>query len=582
MSFKRHADMNSDARPASISIDNNKETDMKHTHPRTRVRHFPSKVALLVAVEAALAATGAHAGEIDTGNADVKVRWDNTLKYSAAARAKEQSASLITGADAVNADDGDRNFHRGLISNRVDLLSELDVTYRQVGARVSGAAWYDTVYNRDTANNSPFTYNALSVPYTRFPEGTRNLHGRRGELLDAFVFVKGDIADMPGILRVGRHALVYGETLFFGSNGIANAQQPIDVVKVLSVPNTQFKELVRPVSQVSGQLQLGSSVTVGGYYQLRWEESVLPGSGSYFNSLDVFPVGGERLFTGPTSAFTRAPDLKPRNSGQGGVQLKWSPTGANVDLGFYAARYHDKSPELVVSPGTQTFRWTYGEDVKTYGISASTTFGDFNVAGEASVRRNTPLVSSGSADLFRVVPAAFGGPAAPSDNNANPAYPVGNSAHFNLSTLASISPNAIARESTLLAELAWNRLTSVTRNPAQLDANAERNAWGVRVLYTPSYRQVVNGLDIDVPFGFSYFPKGKSAVITAFGVDKGGDMSIGVNGGYLNEWFMSLGYTHYYGAEGTAAVAHGAGTMFTFKQNFKDRDYVSVSVRRTF
>lgn len=555
---------------------------MQKYHHQARQGRRAVRLAVLIALDAAFLAAGAHAGELDTGNPDVKVRWDNTFKYSLAARVKQRSQELIAGADAVNADDGDRNFHRGLISNRVDLLSELDVTYQQFGARISAAAWYDTVYNRDTANDSPFTYNALSVPYTRFPEGTRNLHGRRAELLDAFVFVKGEVGEMPGILRVGKHALLYGETLFFGNNGIAYAQQPVDVVRALSVPNTQFKELVRPVSQVSGQLQLNSALTLGAYYQFRWAESVLPGTGSYFNALDVFPVGGERLFTGPTSADVRAPDLKPKNSGQGGVQLKWSPAGSNVDLGFYAARYHDKAPELIVSPGTGTFRWAYGENVKTYGVSASTTLGDFNVAGEASVRRNTPLVSSGSADLFNVIPAAFGGPAAPSDNSGNPAYPVGNSAHFNLSTLATIVPNALARESTLLAELAWNRLTSVTKNGSQLDPNATRDAWGVRALYTPTYRQVANGLDIDIPIGLAYFPKGKSSVITAFGPDKGGDMSIGINGRYLNEWFINLGYTHYYGAGGVGAVLQGAGTVYTYKQSFKDRDFVSLSVRRTF
>jgi hypothetical protein len=198
------------------------------------------------------------------------------------------------------------------------------------------------------------------------------------------------------------------------------------------------------------------------------------------------------------------------------------------------------------------------------------------------VRRNTPLVSSGSVDLFNLVPAAFGGPAALSDNNDNPAYPVGNSAHFNLSTLATISPNAIASESTLLAELAWNRLTSVTRNASQLDPNATRDAWGIRMLYTPSYRQVTSGLDIDVPIGLAYFPKGKSSVITAFGPNKGGDMSIGINGRYLNEWFVGLGYTHYYGAGDVGAVLQGTGTVYTFKQSFKDRDFVSLSVRRTF
>ena len=247
--------------------------------------------AVALAVTSMLALPGVGATEIDTGNAELKLRWDNTVKYSAGARLKSASSTLV--ADS-NLDDGDRNFGTGLIQNRVDLLSEIDLSYKSVGARLSGAAWYDSVYRSATDNDSPLTYNAASVRNDRFAPGTAKLHGRKAELLDAFLFAQGDIGGAPATLRVGRHALVYGETLFFGNNGIGKAQQPIDVVKALSVPNTQFKELIRPVGQVSGQIQLRSNLSVGGYYQYRWEASLLPGAGSYFSDVDFVGAGGER------------------------------------------------------------------------------------------------------------------------------------------------------------------------------------------------------------------------------------------------------------------------------------------------
>src|SRR5689334_3516154 len=59
--------------------------------------------------------------EINGGNPDVKVRWDNTLKYSAAFRLKDASDALVNNPPAsINQDDGDRNFGMGLISNRLD------------------------------------------------------------------------------------------------------------------------------------------------------------------------------------------------------------------------------------------------------------------------------------------------------------------------------------------------------------------------------------------------------------------------------------------------------------------------------
>ena len=113
--------------------------------PRFRVR----PVVALVALSGALGGVTAQAFELDTGNQDLKVRWDNTLKYSNAVRTKSPSAQLT--ADP-NLDDGNRNFGKGIISNRVDLLTELDVGYKDFGARLSGAAWYDTVYNRTNDN----------------------------------------------------------------------------------------------------------------------------------------------------------------------------------------------------------------------------------------------------------------------------------------------------------------------------------------------------------------------------------------------------------------------------------------------
>src|SRR5439155_12316939 len=117
--------------------------------------HLSRKRLLSVAVATSLmAAAGCSlAAPIDVGNPDIELRWDNTVKYSAGIRAKSRSATLTeiaappagggTGPNALNGDDGDRNFKNGgLISNRLDLLSELDLVYRKdYGLRVSGAVW---------------------------------------------------------------------------------------------------------------------------------------------------------------------------------------------------------------------------------------------------------------------------------------------------------------------------------------------------------------------------------------------------------------------------------------------------------
>ena len=181
--------------------------------------HRPSSIAAAIAL---VLAPAAQAFDIESPNPDYRIRLDLTPKYSTAYRLKNPSDALTrldVTADPgiVNEDDGDHNFRRGLISSRFDLLAELDVTGPNIGGRVSGSAWRDAVYLRpndyqgtplyvggvrtgttvSTANNQP------GQAINAFLPATRRQHGEDSELLDAFVFVKGDIAGMKATVRAG-------------------------------------------------------------------------------------------------------------------------------------------------------------------------------------------------------------------------------------------------------------------------------------------------------------------------------------------------------------------------------------------
>ncbi|RTR53441.1 DUF1302 domain-containing protein [Pseudomonas aeruginosa] len=555
---------------------------------RATSRQLPPLKPLAFAVTVLAITAGlpeAKAFEFDTGNPDLRTRWDNTLKYSAAWRTRDPSSKLTEGQTALNLDDGDRNFDKGLISNRLDLLSEFDITYGNIGARVSGAAWYDDVYNKGTDNNDPGRANSYSVKYDEFTDDTRTLHGRKGELLDAFIFGKTDIGDMPASGRLGRYAMQWGESLFYGMNGIAGGMAPIDVVKGLSVPNTQFKELIRPVQQVSGQLQLTPDVSIGAYYQFEWEANRLPAAGSYFSTDDFFGDGNERMFIGAPLfpgaqplAFYHGNDKEAKDSGQGGLQLRWRTE--SVDWGVYAIRFHDKNPQLNVRPDFANlnplsgkageYYWVYPEGISALGGSFSTTVGNFNIAGELSTRWNQPLASTSQHALV---------PGESIDNNNDPVYATGRTLHANLSWLASLEPNLISQEANFLGEIAWNRVMSVSKNNDALDPNADRDATSLRLVYEPMYRQFLPGLDLSVPIGASYTNGASEALGTGFGTDHGGDINVGLKGNYLNLWNLGLTYTHYYGPENTFL---DADNHYTFEQSLKDRDFIAFTVSRTF
>lgn len=533
--------------------------------------------------------TCAHVGafEFDTGNPDLKIRLDNTVKYSTAVRLKERAPGLsqtrfgpggVVGPNNVNQDDGDNNFGRGVVSNRLDVLSELDLSMPNFGGRVSAAAWYDAAYNRDTDNT---TTTSNHTPSSSFPGETRTLMGRKAELLDAFVYGKFDLAGRPASVRLGRHTLLWGESLFFGANGIAGGQAPLDLIKLLSVPNAQFKEIARPTGKLSGQVQLADGVSLGAYLGYEWEKTRLMPAGAYLSTSDAMGPGATRINAGPTGVFQRSPDLEPPDSGQGGVQLRWRADSIDTDFGLYAIRYHATTPSNINNTLTgtppalaaQSYRWLYHEGVKAFGASFAKTVGEWSLAGEASIRKNAPLASSGQS----VIPAIGAGTRF--NNSDNPGYAVGDTAHAQFSWLASLGPSFISREASFLGEIAWNKRIKVTRNPQMLNPNADKSAVGVRMVYSPTYRQVMPGLDLSPSVGLGYTWGKSSAVGPGFGVDKGGDVSLGLAATYLGKWTAALNFVRFTGPEGsTLDNANNA----QFKQALKDRNFVSFSLRTTF
>jgi len=526
-----------------------------------------------------LAAQSAVAIEIDTGNPDWKLRWDNTVKASLMQRLKDASPVLSAQPPlTVNQDDGDNNFKKGLVSSRIDLLSELDLTGPGYGARLSGAAWYDSVYNRATDNT---TFTANHQPRSAFTTETRDLMGRKVELLDAFVYGNFDIGERRASVRAGRHTLLWGESLFFGANGIAGGQAPLDLIKLLSVPNATFKEVARPTGKVSGQVQLTPDVSLGAYLAYEWEKTRLMPVGAYLSGSDSLGPGAERILAGPTAAFARQPDLDAKDSGQGGLQLRWRVPSIDTDFGLYAIRYHATTPSnintvLTGAPPALTpssYRWLYHEGVRAYGASFAKSIGEWGLAGEVSVRQNAPLASSGQATLATI------GVNAGLNNNSNPGYAVGETAHAQVSWIASLGPSFLSNEASFVGEVAWNTRLKVTRNAHMLNPNADKSAVATRMVFSPSYRQVLPGLDLSPSIGLGYTKGKSSAVGPGFGVDGGGDLSLGLNAVYLGAWNLGVNYVHFLGK---AAPTLDANNNAVYQQALKDRNYLTVSLRTTF
>ncbi|WPH12815.1 DUF1302 domain-containing protein [Variovorax paradoxus] len=553
-----------------------------------------------VCIAALTAAFGsAQAAEFDTGT-ELKLRWDNTVKYSAAWRLAKPSPAL-SGPANPNGDDGDLNFAKGMVSNRVDLLSEFDLSYRDFGFRASATAWFDELYRRGTDNTSPATSNTR--PNNAFDPATATLHGKKAELMDAFVFGQTELGDGRLLsFRLGRHALLYGESLFFGNNGIAGTQGPTDVIKALQVPSSQAKEVFMPVNQLSAQLQLNPSVTLGGYYQFEWRRNRTPAVGSFLSAADFLDTGGRRILRGAPlvpgggpQVLNRTADVEASDSGQFGAQLKWRPDFVDADVGFYFTRSNGKNaitharPAVIPAVGVVdpsifnpitgqvgTYSLVFPEGIKTFGASVNTTLGPVNLGAEASVRFNSPLVTA-AAPVLPGEAAVTGGRGA--------LFPVGKSAHMQVSAIYVAPRTSVWDSATLMTEIAWNRRLSVKRNPGLIDPNSTRDATAVRVSFEPTYLQVIPGLDISVPISIGYGLSGRSSVVPAFSVYHGGNVSIGINAEYQKLWKFGLSYVQFTGATKPVTVADGrspSGLVYTFGQPLADRKFIAINIQRSF
>jgi hypothetical protein len=535
---------------------------------------MPSVALLVWLLTLTLLPWQAQAFQFDVGDTDLSIRWDNTFKYSAAYRLRDQSDTLIEDA---NYDDGDRNFDQGLVSNRFDWLSEVEASLPLGGIRVSGAAWYDQVYNESNDNDSPLTNNSTSVNHDEFTDATQALHGKDVELLDALVYGNLDLADVALTVRAGRFTQVHGETLFFGANGIADAQGPIDIYRLLQVPGTQFKEVLRPVEQASLDVQLTNNLSFSGYYQFRWHESRIPAAGSYLSNAEIIGEGTESWILGPGVAMTHLDDMEPDDQGQGGLQLRYSLDSVGVDLGLYAARYHAKTPSgAYIDPvSTMNYRWAYAQDIETYGVSATGSLGQLNWTTEFSYRRNAPLNSDPQVDV-----GLNGG-----NDEDNRLYAVGDTAHANLSGIYVLQASPVWDGGAIVTELAYNSRLRVTDNESALAQNTTKDAWALRMIFEPTYFQVITGLDLSVPLGIGYNFKGRSSAISNFngGSSNAGDLSVGLGFTYRSVWKAGLSYVKYFGEAGTFTVPpNSPAPHLSFDQSLADRDFISFYITRAF
>jgi hypothetical protein len=492
------------------------------------------RVFRLAALNAALIAAFATPGvvrafEIPTGNDDLVVRWDNTVRYNLGVRAQSQDAAILKNP---NFDDGDRNFSNGsIVTNRFDVLSEFDIVWkRQFGARFSAAAWYDWAYssldNTNTATANTLNGNGLPVAGELSPYTERYAKGVSGEWLDAFVFANFDWGDIPINVKVGQHTVFWGDSLLLGGaiHGVSYAQNSLDIAKGLQTPGAEAKELFRPKGGVTVQAQVTNDLSVAGQWFYNWQAVRYPESGGYLTVNDAVLFGGNSLITGANplaAAFPGSPAMwrawnaysvpnsrDASSFGDFGVSARWNPAWLDGTLGAYYRNGTDIQPQLLLSQGvaalpsatcqaiggivvvpnqvciinpkvtsvaelTQkgkigTYQTAYGNNIHFYGLTLAKNIGGVSLGAEISYRQNMPLLSDPVPILPAPLVSSTPGAVATTavPTNGDTVGAVGNTFHGLVNGVGVLGKTELWDTASWQAELTWMRWDKVTQNLA--------------------------------------------------------------------------------------------------------------------
>ena len=541
-----------------------------------------------IAVAAVLVVFGrVDAFEIPTGNDEIKVNWDNSIRYNLGYRVGKPDESIMANPDL---DDGERNFKYGIVTSRLDLLSELDISYqKKYGVRVSGAGWYDPVYrgrlSDNLATSNATDGNGNNIPLNSYTD--RYYSGPNVELLDAFAFGKFDIAEIPVQVKIGRNTQFWGEGLGFNAalNGISYAQMPIDVAKAYGVPNTGAKELFRPLNNISITANPTSTLTLMGQYFLEWEPNRYPEAGSFMAPYDYLFNGGIGSQQYYAFGLTRGKDIRPKDVGDWGVGLRWSPEMLNgTTFGVYYRNFSDKMPQAHADIDNGLLRFAYADNIDLYGISFAQQILGVSVGAEFSYRRNMPLLNQGAAVSAVAIP-----------RGGDVATARGDTLHAVLNFLGLINRTPVFDSAQWIVEFNWGNYLKVTKDT--IDANnpngtfmgygsytdinrATKDFVSLDVNFAPTWFQVFPGADLTLPLYYGRGLRGNSP--TNIMQKDAGSWSAGLSIDYLARHKFDLLYVDFFGKNrldpvtGAVAVNNGDPALL------KDRGTLSFTYRYTF
>ena len=554
----------------------------------------------------------AHAFKFDTGG-DWDIRWDNTLKGNLMTRVASMDPDVYDpnkaqpSAAAALADDATYSVDRsegGFVSQRIDLLSEVDVVWKDMfGFRVSGAGWYDFAYDDsdhpENGSTKGFdsaysTWGSLTVRPGKYTDDAEDLHYRGGELLDAFVFANFDVGEVSANIRAGRHTLYWGQSfLSTGAiHGFAGSMAALDLAKGLGTPGSEAKELFMPNGKLSSVVQLTNNLTFNAFYAYEFVPLRWPEGGTYFSLNEALTENSEFLTATPGVGGAprvgfKAKNYKSKDSGDWGINIQyyiepWSLETSfiymnNTDRltsGLYSTFGDVTAREAALAAETNAvllghYGWVYKDDIDTFGFSLSKEMLGISWGADFVYRKNNAL----NPDLSATLSAFYADASEVGTGNKYPG-PTGDTMHVVLNGFGLLNGDLGLWEGGLyIMEATFSKLDDWGQFREKANPFIHDDRWTSHIggVFKPTWYQVRPGWDLSVPMSISYTIDGEQTPNSAGGNEEVGNGSLGLEVLVDASWTVDAKYNFYFGpqANGTSAF-------------IKDRDNISLTVKRTF
>ena len=358
----------------------------------------------------------------------------------------------------------------------------------------------------------------------------------------------------------------------------------------------------------------------------RWSPAWLDGTAGLYlrKTSDLLPQANLRLAGVPSALFGQSSPLVAANAQKaaaaviaaGGTpaaaQAAAQQAGAATAVAVGNATCTAAIPGAAVAANnclfypkalgaTSQYQLEYGSDINILGLSLSKSVAGISVGADLSYRRNMPLASTAALlmpvgtnpALIASLNTLLKGQLVVNGANLPQAGDVsgarGNTLHGVLNFIGSTAKTPLFDTSTWIAELTWNRLASVTQgaqffkgrdNYTGID-KVSKDFFGLALNFSPTWFQVMPGIDLSMPLNYAVGLSGNSAVLSG-GNKQAGNYSAGLGLDLYQKYRIDVKYVDFFGALATDPVNGSVTSSAGLMPLLKDRGFIAVTLKTTF